>query len=60
MVDASKLLTAYNDINPPYMKLGSYDIPWKQGYTTYTTWIAIMYSRLRVGQSLRLFAPPPP
>jgi hypothetical protein len=50
MVDANKLLTAFNDVNPPYMKLGSYDIPWKQDYTTYTSWIAIVYSRLRVGQ----------
>jgi hypothetical protein len=51
MVNANNILTSFNDINPPYIKLGSYDIPWKQGYTTYTTWIAILYSRLRVGDS---------
>lgn len=51
MVNAKNLLTAYNDIYPPYVKLGSYDVPWKDGYVTYTTWVACIYSRLRVGDS---------
>lgn len=51
MVNANNILTSFNDVNPPYVKLGSYDLPWKEGYYTYTTWIGIIYSRLRVGDS---------
>jgi hypothetical protein len=50
MVNQTNILTAYNDEYPPYMKLGSYDTPWKEGHYTYTTWIGCIFSRLRVGE----------
>ena len=36
MVNASDLLTSFNDATPPYMKIGSYNVAWKDGRYTKT------------------------
>eukprot|EP00602_Paraphysomonas_sp_CaronLab_P007862 CAMPEP_0185033162 /NCGR_PEP_ID=MMETSP1103-20130426/21888_1 /TAXON_ID=36769 /ORGANISM="Paraphysomonas bandaiensis, Strain Caron Lab Isolate" /LENGTH=750 /DNA_ID=CAMNT_0027569339 /DNA_START=20 /DNA_END=2269 /DNA_ORIENTATION=+ len=51
MVDVSNILTAFNDINPPYVKMGSYDIPWKSGVDTLTQWTGLYVSRFRIGDA---------
>ncbi len=49
MVDAANILTAYDDVNPPYMKIGSYVVDWRLQEPTGYTWSSASYTTLRFG-----------
>lgn len=51
MVNVKNLLTSYNQTNPPYLKLGSYNTNWKYGYLTGYPWSAAVFRAIRVGNN---------
>eukprot|EP01031_Cornospumella_fuschlensis_P026133 gene26133-31554_t len=51
MLNVKNLLTSYNDIYPPYVKVGSYQTNWKDGETVGYDWMGIYYKAVRVGNS---------
>ena len=46
------IYVGYNDMNVPYLKIGSYDVPWRNNIYTLTQWTAESISRVRVGTSV--------
>lgn len=51
MVSESNILTSYNDLNPPYMKVGSYIPEWGRGMPTGYRWSSVSYTSLRLGNA---------
>lgn len=50
ILSTSGLYVGYDDIKVPYLKIGSYDIPWKSDQYTLTQWTGLSISRIRVGE----------
>lgn len=51
MVDEKDILTAYNDIMPPYLIAGSYQLNWRYYQSVGYSWLAAYYGSVRLGNS---------
>ncbi len=51
MVDASNILTSYDEINPPYPILGSYEYNWKINQTTGFQWTSCYHNAVKIGNA---------
>jgi hypothetical protein len=52
MLHIQHVLTSYNETNPPYLKLGTYNIDWKENIPTGYTWSSTLYKAIRVGDAI--------